>query len=594
MTTELYRTARPGLVTSADVGATIQLAGWVQTRRDHGGIVFLDLRDSTGICQIVVDPEGGAAPSDVLDGLRREYVITVEGVVSARSAENVNADLATGEIEVIASRLLVLSPAETLPFQRDDRVEVEEVLRLQHRYLDLRRPAMAANLRARARAIRAMRRVLDAADFLEVETPNLVASTPEGARDVLVPSRLRQGHFYALPQSPQLFKQMLMVAGVDRYYQIARCFRDEDFRADRQIEFTQLDLEGAFWGQQDVLEVLEDIAVAVTADLRGVDLPRPFPRLTWQEAMDRFGTDKPDLRFGMEIADLSDVFATTEFNAFAGVLAGDGTVRGINAGRKALPRSGLDDLVQTAQALGARGLVWMVVQEDGSLRSPVAKFLSDGERAALQTALQAGPGDLLLIVADQFRVAAKVLGALRLDLGQPEGHDELAFAMVTDFPVFEATGDGAFAPMHHPFTAPADVDEMVNSPGSAVSLAYDVVLNGSELGSGSVRIHDPAVQAKVFEVLGITAEDAAARFGWFMQALRYGTPPHAGFAFGIDRMVAILQGVANIREVIPFPKTQTGGDPLTGSPSRVGETQLKELGIAISPDTLASWEEEGN
>jgi aspartyl-tRNA synthetase len=519
-------------------------------------------------------------------------VISVTGVVTARGEDQVNPDLPTGEIEVVATGLRVLSPSDPLPFQLDERVEVDEALRLQYRYLDLRRPAMAANLQARSTAIRAMRRVLDAAGFLEVETPTLVASTPEGARDVLVPSRLRPGHFYALPQSPQLFKQLLMISGVDRYYQIARCYRDEDFRADRQIEFTQLDIEGAFWGQEEVLEVLEDIAVAVTEDLRDGDLARPFPRLTWQEAMDRFGTDKPDIRFGMEIQDLSDLFTATEFKAFSGVLSAGGTVRGINAGAKGLSRAGLDGLVERALSLGARGLVWMVVEEDGSLRSPVAKFLSDAEQTGLQETLVASPGDLLLIVADKFNVVSKVLGALRLDMGQPEGHDEIAFLMVTDFPMFEVGDDGSLTSMHHPFTSPEDLTEMVDSPATALSRAYDVVLNGAELGSGSVRIHNPEVQASVFEVLGISQEDASRRFGWFMDALRYGTPPHAGFAYGIDRMVSILQGQPNIREVIPFPKTQTGSDPLTGSPSRVEGEQLGELGVTISPNVLANWAEE--
>ncbi|NND01414.1 MAG: aspartate--tRNA ligase [Acidimicrobiia bacterium] len=592
MTADLYRTTRPGLLGIGNDGETVQVAGWVQTRRDHGGIVFLDVRDATGLVQVVVDPEGGVASEEVLAGLRREYVVSVLGVVTSRGEGHVNPDIASGEIEIAATELHVLSPAETLPFQLDGRVEVDEALRLQYRYLDLRRPEMAANLKARSDAIRAMRRVLDEKDFLEVETPTLVASTPEGARDVLVPSRLRQGHFYALPQSPQLFKQLLMISGVDRYFQIARCYRDEDFRADRQIEFTQLDLEGAFWGQEDVLEVLEEVAVAVTKEVRGVELSRPFPRLTWQEAMDRYGTDKPDIRFEMEISDLSSVFSATEFKAFAGVLGSGGTVRGINAGPKGLTRAGLDALVERATSLGAKGLVWMVVEEDGSLRSPVAKFLSDEERHAIKAALGAQSGDLILIVADQFRTVAKVLGALRLDMGQPEGHNELVYLFVTDFPVFEEAEDGSYAPMHHPFTAPESVEDMVANPATAVSKAYDVVLNGSELGSGSVRIHDPAVQSQVFEVLGITAEDAARRFGWFMDALRYGTPPHAGFAFGIDRMVSILQGEPNIREVIPFPKTQTGSDPLTGSPSRVEDAQLGELGIKIAPDVLAAWAEQ--
>ena len=450
---------------------------------------------------------------------------------------------------------------------------------------------MQANLRARSAAIGAMRRVMNEQGFLEVETPTLVASTPEGARDLLVPSRLRQGKFYALPQSPQLFKQLLMISGIERYYQVARCYRDEDFRADRQVEFTQLDLEGSFWGQEDVLQTLEIVVSAAVKDTRGVDVATPFPRLTHADAMARYGTDKPDIRFGMEITNLDAVFGTTDFKAFAGVLASRGTVRGINAGRLDLARSGLDRLVERAQELGAKGLVWMVAEDDGSLRSPIVKFLSPEETAAIHTQLSASPGDVLLLVADSPAAAAPVLGQLRLDLGKPEGHEELAFLFVVDFPVFEKTAEGELVPAHHPFTAPVDVDELRQSPESALSQAYDLVLNGSELGSGSVRIHDPVVQAEVFATLGIAPEDAEHRFGWFLEALRYGTPPHAGFAVGIDRFVSILQGEPNIREVIPFPKTQTGADPLTGAPDQVDTLQLAELGIDVRPEVRALWAE---
>jgi aspartyl-tRNA synthetase len=424
---------------------------------------------------------------------------------------------------------------------------------------------------------------------MEIETPTLIASTPEGARDMLVPSRLRKGNFYALPQSPQLFKQLLMISGVERYYQIARCYRDEDLRADRQLEFTQLDFEGSFWGQEEVLETLEAVSTKVTKTIRGTDIERPFPRLTWHEAMERYGTDKPDIRFGMQIQDLSPVFASTEFKAFSGVLAANGSIRGINAGSLGLSRSGLDGISSRAQELGAKGLVWLVVEEDGTLRSPVAKFLSDDELAGISSTLGAGTGDVLLLVADETQTALEVLGQVRIDLGQPSGHDELAYLFVVDFPVFERNDDGDFVALHHPFTAPVDVDEMRQDPGHAISKAYDLVLNGSELGSGSVRIHDPAVQAQVFETLGISDEEAERRFGWFLEALRYGTPPHAGFAIGIDRLVAILQGVPNIREVIPFPKTQSGADPLTGSPSRVEDGQLRELGIEVRSEVRAEW-----
>ncbi len=581
-----------GALRAADAGRTVRLAGWVARRRDHGGVVFLDLRDAGGIVQVVVNPEDRPELEDVVHGLRLEYCIAVAGVVRLRPDGTVNPDLPTGEVEVAVERLDVLSPSEPLPFQLDDRVDVDEVKRLQYRYLDLRRPRMAENLRARSRAVRAMRDVMEEQGFLEVETPTLIASTPEGARDMLVPSRLRPGHFYALPQSPQLFKQLLMIGGVERYYQVARCYRDEDLRADRQLEFTQLDFEGSFWGQQDVLDTLEEIAARVTVALRGAEPARPFPRLTWHEAMERYGTDKPDIRFGMQIVDLSPVFSTTGFRAFSAVLDGGGSVRGINAGPLGLARSGLDGLVSRAQELGAKGLVWMVVEDDGSLRSPIAKFLTDEERHGVATALDASAGDTLLIAGDDTPVVLEVLGRLRLDVGRPEGHDELAYLFVVDFPVFERNEDGDLVPLHHPFTAPRDVTEMRERPDEAISKAYDLVLNGSELGSGSVRIHDPAVQSEVFEILGISTEEAERRFGWFLEALRYGTPPHAGFAIGVDRMIAILRDQPNIREVIPFPKTQTGADPLTGSPGRVEEAQLAELGICLRPEVLAAWAEE--
>ena len=572
-------------------GRAVVLAGWVHSRRDHGGVVFVDLRDASGVVQVVFNPDEGSEMEARVGALRSEYCISVSGEVRSRAEGTANPDLATGEVEVAATEVRVLAPSRSLPFQLDERTPVDEAKRLQYRYLDLRTPRMAGNLLARSRAVAAMRRVMDDGGFLEVETPTLIASTPEGARDVLVPSRLRPGQFYALPQSPQLFKQLLMIAGVERYYQFARCYRDEDFRADRQIEFTQLDLEGAFWAEEDVWEVLETLAVAATVAVRGAPPPQPFPRMTYADAMNRFGTDKPDLRFGMEIVDLSDVFAGTEFKAFAGVLEGGGTVRAINAGGLGLSRSGLDGFVARAQELGAKGLVWMVVEEDGTVRSPVAKFLSDVELTAIVEGCEAAAGDTILIVADSARVVLPVLGQLRVEIGSPADHDELAFVFITDFPVFHVDDDGGLAPSHHPFTAPRSVDEMRDTPETAVSRAYDVVLNGTELGSGSVRIHDPAVQAQVFEILGISQEEADARFGWFLEALRYGTPPHAGFAFGVDRLVSILRNEPNIREVIPFPKTQTGSDPLTKSPSRVTDEQLRELGVAIRPEVRAAWDE---
>jgi aspartyl-tRNA synthetase len=579
---------RTGDLGVGDAGRSVLLAGWVATRRDHGGVAFIDLRDAAGIMQVVVDPEAHPDAAGVAVGLRDEFCISVEGVVRLRPEGTVNPELPTGELEVVAEAITVLSASDPLPFQIDDRVDVDETRRLEYRYLDLRRPRMAANLVARSKAIQAMRSALTDLGFLEVETPTLVRSTPEGARDFLVPSRLRPGSFYALPQSPQLFKQLLMVGGVERYYQVARCYRDEDFRADRQVEFTQLDIEGAFWGRDDVLEAMERVIADVVAALRGIDLPGPFPRLTWHEAMARYGTDKPDTRFGMELVELSDVFASTGFKAFSGALESGGLIAGINAGAQDPSRSQLDALVERARALGARGLVWAVVEADGAtLRSPVAKFLGEAEQAAVVAALGAVPDDLVLIVADTPRIARTVLGALRLDLGRPEGHEEIRLLWVVDFPVFEETADGRLVPHHHPFTRPHSVEDMAERPEDALSHAYDLVLNGSELGSGSERIHDPTVQKQVFDILGISDEEAEARFGWFMRALRYGTPPHAGFAIGIDRIIAILQDEPNIREVIPFPKTQSGADPMTRSPSPVDDDQLRDLGLEMTKEARA-------
>ncbi|MEX2323220.1 MAG: aspartate--tRNA ligase [Acidimicrobiia bacterium] len=584
MAEEPLKRSRATELGAFDEGRRVRLSGWVATRRDHGGVAFIDLRDASGLIQVIVDPDEHPG----VTALRDEWCVAVEGVVGLRPEGTVNPNLATGEIEVRADMLEVLSAADPLPFQIGDRIDVDETRRLEYRYLDLRRPRMAANLVARSKAITAMRSALTDRGFLEVETPTLVRSTPEGARDFLVPSRLQPGSFYALPQSPQLFKQLLMVGGVERYYQVARCYRDEDFRSDRQIEFTQLDLEGAFWGRDDVLEALEAVIVEVVRSSRGVELTTPFPRLTWHEAMARYGTDKPDLRFGMKIVDLSEAVAGSEFKAFTSVLADDGFVAGINAGTRDLSRSQLDALVERAQGLGAKGLVWAVVEDDGTLRSPVAKFLDDGAQQAMRSDLEAKPGDLLLVVADAPARVRAVLGTLRLDLGQPEGHDDLQPLWVVDFPTFATTPDGQLVPEHHPFTRPYSVEEMAERPTESLSRAYDLVLNGSELGSGSERIHDPAVQKQVFDILGISDEEAESRFGWFMKALRYGTPPHAGFAIGIDRLVAILQNEPNIREVIPFPKTQSGSDPLTRSPSPVDAAQLEELGLGlvVDPDVV--------
>jgi aspartyl-tRNA synthetase len=587
------RTDHAGSLSASDDGREVRLAGWVASRRDLGGVYFLLIRDASGVIQVVIDPQAVPEAAEIAKELRDEYCVTVTGLVRLRPDGMVNPDMATGEIEVAATGVTILSPADPLPFQIDDRAEVDEIRRLKWRYLDLRRPRMTSNLVARSRGISAMRRSLEEQGFLEVETPTLIRSTPEGARDVLVPSRLRPGSFYALPQSPQLFKQLLMIGGVERYYQVARCYRDEDFRSDRQLEFTQLDIEGAFWGRDDVLATLESVIVEVVRDLRGIELATPFPRLTYRESIERYGTDKPDTRFGMEIQDLGQVFAATGFKAFAGVLEAGGVVRGINGGALGLSRSGLDALAEVAKEAGAKGLAWFILEDDGSLRSPIAKFLDESEIPALIEAFDAKPGDTLLVVADGEEIAAPALDRLRRQVGKPENPDDLNFLWVLDFPVFEKSADGSLAPAHHPFTAPHSVEEMGSDPENALSHAYDMVLNGSELGSGSVRIHDPAVQRRVFEILGIADEEAESRFGWFLEALRYGTPPHAGFAVGIDRLVSILQGEQNIREIIPFPKTQTGVDPMTESPTWVADDQLQELGLEVVAEADVDAEEAG-
>jgi aspartyl-tRNA synthetase len=559
------------------IGQTVSVCGWVARRREHGEhLAFMDLRDREGVVQCVID-----GSVDV----RSEWVVRVTGVVRARPDGTANPELATGEVEIGECAVEVLNVAEPPPFPVADRVDTDETVRLRHRYVDLRRDRMQRNLRARATANSAIRRSMESQGFVEIETPMLIASTPEGARDFVVPSRLHPGSFYALPQSPQLFKQLCMVGGVDRYFQIARCLRDEDLRADRQFEFMQLDVEASFVGQDEVLAFVSEAIRACTAAVAGAEVGE-IPSMTWHEAMERYGSDKPDVRFGMELVELTEVFAATEFKAFM-----DQTVKGVRVpGGAELSRKRLDDLTDKAKRWGAKGLVWMRVTEDG-LDSPVAKFLSEAELGGIRSSLAAEAGDLVLLVADERTVVRHVLGLLRLELGRPpvtEGG--LHFLWVVDFPLFEGVGDdGSPVPAHHPFTMPHvdDVDLLSSSEPADLlrvrSQAYDLVLNGWELGSGSVRIHRSDVQQQIFGLLGIGEDEAQAKFGFLLDAFRYGAPPHAGFAFGIDRLVALLVGEENIREVIAFPKTQSGADPLTNAPTPIEPRYLDELGLRLLP-----------
>jgi aspartyl-tRNA synthetase len=579
----MLRSHTCGELRAADEGSSVTLCGWVHSRRDHGGVAFVDLRDTTGLTQVVL------GTPELVGSIRNEYCVRVSGTVVRRREGTVNPKLATGEIEVTADALEVLSTAETPPFQVDDHQEVDETLRLRYRFLDLRRERMQENLKLRHRIVSAIRRFYDAEGFLEIETPMLTRATPEGARDYLVPSRVHPGKFYALPQSPQLFKQLFMVSGLDRYYQIVRCFRDEDLRADRQPDFTQLDVEMSFVDVEDVLGSTERMFKFVWREALGVEL-EPFARLSYHESMERFGVDKPDLRFGMELADLAEVFAATEVKVFQSVLGGGGAVKAITVpGKGDLARKELDAIVEEAKSLGAGGLVWIGVTGDG-FKSPIDKFFSDDERQGLLKATGAGEGDLILIVADKrVSVVYKVLGGLRNRLAarfglipERERSDPLAwqFAWITDFPWFERDEDeDRWEPIHHPFTGVVEdtMQYLESDPGRVISKSYDITLNGWELASGSIRIHDADLQQRMFRALGITEEVAEEKFGFLLRAFRYGPPPHGGIAPGIDRIVALAAGETNIREVIAFPKTQTAYDPLTDAPSEVDEAQLKVL-----------------
>lgn len=584
----LHRSHRCTEISSANVGETVTVMGWVQKRRNLGSLIFIDLRDRSGILQLVFNEETvGAEGYKKAESLRSEFVIAVTGTVEKRSAA-VNENLKTGDIEVIATDIRILSESETPPFQIEENSQTKDEVRLKYRYLDLRRPDIQKNLMLRSKVAYLMRDFMMKEGFLEIETPMLCKSTPEGARDYLVPSRVHQGHFYALPQSPQLYKQLLMCSGYDRYFQIARCFRDEDLRADRQPEFTQADMELSFVDVEDVLDVNERLLQYVFKEAIGVEVTLPLPRIPWQEAMDRFGSDKPDTRFGMELINVSDVAEGCGFSVFTGALENGGSVRGINAkGQAGMPRKKIDKLVEFAKGYGAKGLAYLAVNEDGTYKSSFAKFMTEEELKALVAAMEGEPGDLLLFAADKNKIVWNVLGALRLELAKELDlldPNQYNFLWVTEFPLLEwSEEENRFMAMHHPFTMPMEEDwENIDSdPGSVRAKAYDIVLNGTELGGGSVRIHQDDIQEKMFEVLGFTKERAHEQFGFLLDAFKYGVPPHAGLAYGLDRLVMHMVHADSIRDVIAFPKVKDASCLMTQAPGIVDEKQLEELGLEV-------------
>ena len=586
----LHRTHRCAEVTNGEIGTAVTLMGWVQKRRNLGSLIFVDLRDRSGLMQIVFDePQIGADGFAKAGTLRNEFVIAVRGTVQKRTAA-VNENLATGEIEVIAEELRVLSEAQTPPFPIEENLQTKDELRLKHRYLDLRRPDLQRNLMLRSRVTNVVRSFLTEEGFIEIETPVLQKSTPEGARDYLVPSRIHPGSFYALPQSPQLFKQLLMCSGFDRYFQIAKCFRDEDLRADRQPEFTQIDMELSFVEVDDVIDVNERLLARIWKDVLDIEIPLPLPRMTWQEAMDRFGSDKPDTRFGMELKNVSDVVSGCGFGVFDGALESGGSVRGINVkGQGGMSRKQIDKLVEEAKGMGAKGLAYLCINEDGSFKSSFTKFLSEETADALVKAMDGEAGDLLLFAADRDKIVWEVLGSLRISLAKKlELIDEsrFDFLWVVDFPLFEWSDEQErYLAMHHPFTMPFEEDiELMNTDekGKARAVAYDIVLNGTELGGGSVRIHQDDVQEKMFEALGFTKEEAHERFGFLLDAFTYGVPPHAGLAYGLDRLIMLMVGADSIRDVIAFPKVKDASDLMTEAPTPVDGVQLDELGLVLA------------
>lgn len=587
----LKRTHRCGEIAKANVGQTVTIMGWVQKNRNKGGLVFVDIRDRSGIIQVVFEEgKSEAAMIEKAAKLRLEYVVAVVGKVEKRSGA-VNENLSTGDIEIIPESLRILSESETPPFPIEENSRTKDEVRLKYRYLDLRRPDLQRNLMMRSKVATLTRQFLSEEGFLEIETPVLVGSTPEGARDYLVPSRVHQGHFYALPQSPQLFKQLLMCAGCDRYYQIAKCFRDEDLRADRQPEFTQIDMELSFVDVEDVLDVNERLLAKLFKEVLGIEVPLPIPRMTWQEAMDRYGSDKPDIRFGMELTDVTEVVRDCEFAVFKGAVEDGGTVRGINAkGQGTMPRKKIDKLVSFAKDYGARGLAYVALQEDGVVKSSFAKFMKEEEMSAIIRAMGGEKGDLLLFAADKNRVVWDVLGALRLELARQLellDRNEYKFLWITEFPLLEWSEEqNRYTAMHHPFTMPMEEDlpYIDSDPGRVRAKAYDITLNGNEIGGGSVRISDPKIQGKMFEVLGFTEEQAREQFGFLLTAFRYGVPPHAGLAYGLDRLVMLMAKEDSIRDVIAFPKVKDASDLMTEAPTKVSQKQLDELGLKIAED----------
>lgn len=583
------RTHASNELSEALQGEKVVLKGWVQRRRDLGGLIFIDLRDRTGITQVVFSPDVAEAHA-LADKVRSEYVIEVEGTVILRAEDQINPNVPNGKIEVEATSLIVINTAKTTPFQIEDRMDVSEDLRLKYRYLDLRRPVMFDTFKMRSDVTRTIRNFLQNEGFLEVETPILTKSTPEGARDYLVPSRVHEGEFYALPQSPQLFKQLLMVAGFEKYFQIARCFRDEDLRADRQPEFTQVDIETSFLTQEEVLEMNERLIQAVMKEVKGIDIPAPFQRMKYQEAMDRYGSDKPDVRFGLELVALNDIFDGCDFKVFADTVAAGKQVKSINIKGAAdkYSRKDMDELTKFVGIYGAKGLAWLKVTEEG-LNGPIAKFFDEALAASLIERMKAEVGDILVFVADKPSVVAASLGALRTKLGQDLGlidESQFAFLWITDWPLFEySEEDGRYYAAHHPFTRPfdEDIDLMDTNPAAVRAQAYDIVLNGYELGGGSLRIFERDLQEKMFALLGFTEEEAKAQFGFLLEAFEYGVPPHAGLAFGLDRFVMLLAGHTNLRDTIAFPKTASASCLLTSAPSEVSQAQLSELSLAIKP-----------